>query len=254
MRILNFFLYVVLLIILFISCRESKDPIAPEKKEKFSDQDLFNAVYTSYKYPPDFYHEDLQGAGIYYNNTVSITPPDQREASWIQLCTDDRNQALQWSEQTSLNSAYYRKLVSERETEKYFEFKRVYEVNPRDIILSRVHKCSYLDRSMYDFFNPGEIIGKYNKRPFILAEVKELIEYLWFIGEYQHGGRTVLESSISEIRENYCVILYETDFMGGDWGMRDIIYLLKTTYLVNKNTGEITRDEELIRSIEGKMN
>ena len=41
--------------------------------------------------------------------------------------------------------SYYRELIDENETDKYFEFKRQYEERPIDILYERAHKCSYLE-------------------------------------------------------------------------------------------------------------
>ena len=75
-----------------------------------------------YKVPDNFYWEvDLDGS-IYYENTVSISPIDLREHTWIELATNNRDSAFHWSEASSHYSAYYRELISEKETEKFFEF------------------------------------------------------------------------------------------------------------------------------------
>src|SRR6266446_7909691 len=85
---------------------------------------IFQAVYSSYKFPKGFYEEDLQGGAIYYENSVSIKPLSQRQPHWFELSTNDRDQAFAWSESSAVNSAYYRQLQSETQTEKYFEFRR----------------------------------------------------------------------------------------------------------------------------------
>jgi len=49
----------------------------------------------------------------YYENTVSIKPTSEREHIWIELCTDDKNEALLWSnnpnEYSSVTGKSYRK-------------------------------------------------------------------------------------------------------------------------------------------------
>lgn len=246
---LRFFKYILVcstIIILNSGCT-TQEPVP-------DDDEILEKAYSSYKIPEGFYQENLEGGSIYYNNTLSILPLEERTSSSIQLSTDDRDQAREWSEATSQNSSYYRKLVEESETEKYFQFKRVYERNPSDIILSRVHKKSYLDRSMYDFFNPGTVLGKYNKKPYQINEVKELVEYLWFVENYNINGRKVLESSISEDWSAFNHTLKEIKIIYGDWDMRDEIIVLETTYYVYKSDGKISINEKEIRKIKGKNN
>jgi len=196
----------------------------------------------------------LNSGSIYYNNNLSILPLEKRISSSFQLSTDDSDQAREWSELTSKNSSYYRKLVDESENEKYFQFKRVYEQNPKDIILSRVQKSSYLDRSMYDFFNPGNIIGKYTNKSYQINEVKELIEYLWFIEHYNSSGRKVLNSSIQEESSRFVHSIEELKIYRGDWGMHDQIFVLESIFYVDKNTGHITFNEKEIEKLKGRSN
>jgi len=244
-RMAKFFFINMIFLVLLIGC-SLQEPIP-------DDDEILAIAYSSYKIPDDFYREDLDGGSIYYDNSLSILPLNERISSSFQLCTDDLDQAREWSEATSQNSSYYRKRVEESETEKYFQFRRVYEQNPTDIILSRVHKQSYLDRSMYDFFNPGTILGQYNKKPYNLEEVQELIEYLWFTDYYALGGRKVLDSSISVDRLHFICMLNEIQIVYGDWGIRDEITVLESTYFINKTDGKITYSQEVLKTIQGKM-
>ena len=91
-----------------------------------TDDELYNLAYSDWKWPDNFYSEDSLEGSIYYENTVSIKPLGERENIWIQLCTDNIDTAREWSELSNNYSSYYRELVSEKETEKYYEFKRIY--------------------------------------------------------------------------------------------------------------------------------
>jgi len=238
------------------SIRCSDDNLGPTEPAdtnpyEFTDEQILDLIYSDYKYTDDFYQENLQGASIYYVNTVSILPVEERETIWFQLCTDDRDTALAWSESSSVNSSYYRDLVLVRETEKYFEFRRVYSKNPDDIILDRVHKYSYLDRSMYDRLNPGPILGIFNVRPLTSEGVRSLIEYLWFVEHYEIRGAKVLFSSNSESDSVICQTILHTHFGGGDWGMCDKISVIKSTYNVKRTSGAITVEAETVRVITG---
>jgi len=222
--------------------------------KEFTDQEILTAAYSNSKYPPGFYTEELQGGNIYYVNTVSIKPVNEREHIWIQLCTDNRDEAFNWSELTCNYSSYYRDLIEEKETEKYFEFRRVYKENPNDVALFRAHKCAYLDRSMYDFFKKGPFIGIYNKKPYKLNEVKELIEYLWFTSNYNIGGVSILNSTTIETGKEFIHTLYEVSVTYGDWNSYDDISLWKLNYYINKSNGEITFSKSLLKTITGRLN
>lgn len=144
-------------ILLLWSCKKETDEIIkivtydePIPVELLAtDAEIVNKTYdVSYFFPADFTYEKYSEGSLYYENTVSTRT---NEAVSIELHTNDKAQARAWSETSSKRSSYYRDLVSERETEKYFEFKRVYARYPTDVLLSRVHKSSYfvplLDKS-----------------------------------------------------------------------------------------------------------
>jgi len=242
-------LFIPFIFIAFSFCEKSLN--APEII--ISNNELYNLAYSAYKWPENFYQEDSLEGSLYYENTISIKPIDQRGNVWNQLCTNDIDTARHWSELSSNYSAYYRELVREKETEKFYEFKRVYSIRPNDIILSRIHKCSYLDRSMYDFLKKGKIIGIFNKNNFNQNDVKELIEYLWFVEHYDNGGKVHLSITAKEDLE-YIHYIYEIEIVHGDWGVKDIISYIKNTFYIKISNGEITHQTELIKQIEGKQN
>lgn len=247
MKYLNNILCVITVPLILLSCQD--DVVEPQ----ISDDELIKFAYSIEKYPSDFYKEDLANGSIYYENTVSIKPLHQRESIWVQLCTNSIETAREWSDSSSKYSAYYRDLVSERETEKYYEFRRVYSIHPNELILSRVHKCSYLDRSMYDFFKKEGIIGIFTKNNFAKNDVKELIEYIWFVEHYEIGGK-VYQSTIKENRTEYIHSIYEIRITYGDWDMKDAISLIKNTFYVDKTSGKITYQSQILKQIIGDYN
>ena len=236
----------IICVVLLTNC---SDKITSSEEDK-----ILEKVYSNYKYPTDFYTEDLDSASLYYVNTLSIKPPDERTASSIELSTNNRDSAFNWTELTCLNGSFYMTFVGERETGKFFEFRRVYLENPGTVILFRVHKTSYLDRSMYDYYSPGEIIGKYNIRPFQLDEVKELIEYLIFVETYNNSSNKVLESDCREEKEKFIHTVKDVVIVYGDWNLRDEINVYETHYTIDKSTGDITKTQEQIDIIHGRKN
>jgi len=249
MKKFNISFVAILTIFIFTSCKENiSNPDFPATEDE-----IYNLAYSNYKYPSNFYHDDSLGGSLYYENTISTTPLNNRSHSSIQLCTNNIDTAKHWSELSSNYSSYYRDLVSQRETEKYFEFKRVYSIHPSDVILSRVHKSSYLDRSMYDFFNPGNVIGVFKKNNFNQNDAKELIEYLWFTENYNNASSKVHRSIIETNNTYYNYYLFEIEITFGDYGMKDSISYIKHTFKININNGEITHEKELIKKIVGKQ-
>lgn len=229
-------------------------PQISEPQTEFTDEELLEYTYSNYKFPDDFYQEELNDGSIYYVNTVSILPTNEREHIWIELCTDDSDQASVWSESSSRNSAYYRELVEEKETEKYYEFRRVYSARPNDIVLMRAHKCSYLDRSSVDRFLHSDTLGVFTQRPITSISVRELCEYLHFNDTYNIANYKPL-SSITENRDStFRQIIYQLSIRYGDFGICDSITLEKVIYTVDKHSGLITISRESVRSILGECN
>jgi hypothetical protein len=245
----------VLTILLFTSCDEEiNNSNIIDPNISITDDELYNLAYANFQFPSDFYYEDSLSGSVYYENTNSITPLNERDGTWFQLCTNNVDTARYWSELSSINGSYYRDFVSQRQTEKYFEFKRVYSLNPNDVLLSRVHKCAYLDRSMYDFLNPGDIIGIFKKNNFIKTDAKELIEYLWFIENYNNTSSKVYEGVIQSNGQFYTYYLYEIEIVYGDYGVKDVLSYIKHTFKINKSNGEITHEKELLKQISGRQN
>ena len=241
---------IIILIILCVSLSCNDGTILGPVEQN----DIVRLAYDrTYKVPENFYWENNLEGSIYYENTVSILPLELRENIWIELSTNNRDSAFSWSEASSNNSAYYRELIGERETEKFFEFKRRYDYNHSDIILSRVHKLSYLDRSMYDYFQKGEVIGIFNKENYNKSDFIELIEYLWF--KHNHEiGKKIFKTLFYENGGQYFYKLYEIHLVRGDWGIQDKIKYYEITYTLNKSTREIKETKKLIKEFSSRNN
>jgi hypothetical protein len=218
-----------------------------------ADDEIIRKAYSHYSLPPWFSTEDFNSIAPYYENTISIFPLAERGTSWFELSTNDHSQALAWSEASSRNSAYYRELVSQRETEKFFEFKRVYAAHPNDAILSRVHKSSYLDRSEFDKLHKGSVLGRFQVHPVTIESVKKLIEYLWCVDSNYDLGTGILSTWMSENTMYVDYLLQDYDIVYGDWGMHDTIILTNATFRVEKASGLISYSRQVVRTIEGRQ-
>lgn len=209
----------------------------PNPTIAFTTDEILKAAYSSYRMPSGAYSEPYRG-DLYYVNTVSV----ERQNFWRELCAESRDEAFAWSESTMVNSSDYRSLESERQTEKFFEFTRR---SSRSALQVRAHKCSYLDEFAFDRMNPQPLRGVFNHRPIDTATVKELVEYMWFVGA-EYSGRKVLESEATEASDQILHRFISINTVGGDWGIPDVIYAHEVNFAVDKDDGEVRLVSEIM--------
>ena len=256
------FLIVILAVFLLITCNNANNAGEEADLNLFDnvldDHFLELAYDKDYKYPDGFYFEkDLTGS-VYYVNTLSIKPVNERD-DYIELDTLNKEEARNWSNLSNEYSSVNRAIIRENETEKYFEFVRK-NVNPSygyDILLSRVHKSDYFisTRNLYALhgygFDEDNIIGTF-KGDLSVSNVKELIEYLWDYPNRQNGGSKVAKAEISEQEDKFEYYIQEIYIIGGDWGVYDEIYIYDINFTLDKNTRILSlNDMKLIKEIRG---
>jgi len=200
-------------------------------------------IFNSPRTPAGFYSEETGQDTLYYENTISVAPVSMRGDVWRELCTDDAAQALSWSDASNNYDSQKRDLVAQAETEKYFEFQRTGGLR------SRVHKCSYIDRSALDKLHPGPAMGTLNLRPITADRAKEVVEYLWFIDNQWIAGHKVLSTQAEVAASSVIYIFDEAEIGLGDFGLCDQIVLFKSTYSVDLSSGDISRT----RGEQGKL-
>jgi hypothetical protein len=98
---MNKFYYLLLISIAVIGLSYKHEELLTPSIE---DDQVLRLVYSSYKYPQGFYQEELTHSSIYYENTISIMPMQQRVMQWNELCTDDHDQARAWSDSSGAHS------------------------------------------------------------------------------------------------------------------------------------------------------
>jgi hypothetical protein len=239
--------------------------VKTELEEDLSDSEFLELAYDSnFFYPDDFYKDPASPEhSIYYVNTVSISPINQRDSRWIELSTDDRDKALEWVNLTILNSneEISISLVEEKETEKYFEFKSVHTgdsyAGPYSyVVLFRVHKASYY-HSIFDRFQPWNHVnetnyGSYNAE-IEAGKVKECIEYLWVQNTFANLGQKVLTSTMRESNAYFEVYIVSLSMTYGDWGLRDSLSVYDNYIRFNKNNRLISFVQLQRKEIPGKQ-
>ncbi|MCK5233698.1 MAG: hypothetical protein KAJ91_02665 [Candidatus Aenigmarchaeota archaeon] len=270
--------FIFLVIVAIAGCVQQQEkpsdimPPAPtfqSAQAVFSDEDILNSVYSDYNLPEAFYQDNLDKGdkiydAIYYER-------QQENNKWIFYCTDQLGAAKQFVDEDVANynkqepAEFYpdRFIIETNENDKFFEFKTIEDqTKSSDIkyyLRYRVHKCSYLgdlQHGMYykkDNTLPDNYVGVFTQKPVTTENVKELVEFLWYsaFGHYNTGGSKVL-SSFSEDNDGFIKhILFETNSVFGDFGVCDQITLTKSTYTVNKNSGEIELTQEEIKNIQG---
>lgn len=127
----------------------------------------------------------------YHLKTDDLAAP---AAMVYELCTDDWNEALAWSEEAATRAPVYLDLVSNETTTRYFEFDRVPSGMPDRYVRMRVYRCAYLDRVGVDLTTPGSFAGTFNQRPIDAAALQGLAEYLWLFTFYNNAGHAVIAS------------------------------------------------------------
>ena len=163
-----------------------------------SDLEIAQKIYSdSARTPTDFY-ADPAPSGIDNVSTFHLKNTDLQSSASVavhELCTDDWNQALQWSEGVATAAAMYSDLVGNSSDSHLFEFDRARRGQPSVYERVRVYKCAYLDRTPVDLRVASGAAGKLNQLPPSGSELKELSEYLWRFTTYNNFGNVVLKSS-----------------------------------------------------------
>lgn len=228
-----------------VGCDKDKVIRTPEEEH------ILELAYSKeYSYPLDFYHE-INGTGSpYYENTVSIMPINERQDIWIELNTNDKNEARVWSDKSNEYSSVNRAIISESETDKFFEFTRKNIQYSDDILLSRVHKSSYFQPVLNKFSLSDTIIGKYNGE-LNLSKVKELVEYMWSGGTMDVSFSKVLESEIKEYNDYLEYYIQSILIIYGDFGINDEIIVYDNFVRLNKADRELIIKTNKVKTIQG---
>ena len=173
---------------------------APPRPVEQSDLQIAQSVYGSGARTPAGFYSDPQPSGYGYVSTLHLKNAnvDATVAApepLYELCTDDWNQALAWSELSAQHDPQHSDLVETNDDPRYFEFGRVRQGDPTFYVRARVFKCAYLDRSDTNLRDTAGPAGLLNRRPLTAVELRDLTEYLWQFTQYNNVGYAVLKSS-----------------------------------------------------------
>lgn len=173
---------------------------APPRPVTQSDLEIAQTVYGTGPRTPAGFYSDPAPSGHDYVSTMHLKNADIDAAAvapqpLYELCTDDWNQALGWSELGAENSPQYSDLVETNDDPRFFEFGRVRQGDPPFYIRARVFKCAYLDRAAANLRVSAGPAGTLNRRPLTATELRDLSEYLWQFTKYNNVGSAVLDSA-----------------------------------------------------------
>lgn len=218
---------------------------------------VLRAVYMDIRTPDGFYSETYPDSDVYYSishvKNIEILPLQERSGmARYELGTDDFTDALIWSEQAAAYQPVYKQLVDNSETNLYFEFTRVDLNNPQFVHLSRVFKMSAIDRSGVDLDEAEGYQGKITLAILTADRVKMIMEYFWTFSFSNNTGNAVLESTTTEYDTNYIHTMVEAKLNVKPSGQCDTIEMFVTTYIVQKDTGDVFKYREMTGEILSK--
>ncbi len=230
-------------------------------EEAAVDNDLFvaKALYFDKRTPDDFYHEESSSdlfASISHVKNIGILPLDNRSGlSVYELSSDDFVEAMTWDEQATVYQPLYSQLVANSETDLYYQFTRVNPDLPEFVDISRVFKASVLNRAGVDRSNEdGEYQGKITLTDITVADVKQLVEYLWMFSFSNNYSNAVLESYTRETVDEFIHTLKQARINFSHDGSCDEIELYEISYSIAKESGLIWRDKVLMSTFSAKRN
>jgi hypothetical protein len=226
----------------------STAPIVVTRAVAQSDFEIAQAIYTGTPRTPEGFYEDFEPSGTEYVATAHLKNGDivaTASDPLHELCTDDWNQALEWSETHAQSSPDYADLVATNDDPRYFEFGRVRAGEPELYVRDRVFKCAYVDRAATNLRVAEGAAGQLNMRPLTAAELRTFSEYLWQFTSYNNFGYAVLKSSGESSTATLTHTLHMASLVrNGISATCDRIDVLAWRHTLDAATGELTLDVE----------
>jgi hypothetical protein len=208
-----------------------------------TNSEIASLIYSdSQRTPAGFYSEPVPTfSGYVATSHLKTTDLNDNAVLRYELCSDDFNQALQWSETANGVSGGNAALTGNESTEQYFEFDRLRAGTPQGYLRQRVYKCAYLSRSTVDLQVSSGDAGTLNARPLDAATLKHVSEYLWQFTAYNNFGNAVLSSSGDMISNNLAhSVVIATLTRATTAGSCDAINVVDWKHSVDTATGALT--------------
>jgi hypothetical protein len=223
---------------------------APTRPFAQSDLEIAMQLYTDSARTPAGFYSDSPAPATGYSVTAHVKNSDvtsQTVSARHELCTDDWNQALTWSETMAAHRDAYSDLVATTANDRYFEFGRVPRGQPDAYVRDRVYRCTYLDRGDVDLAAPAGAAGRMNRTPLGAEDLRQLSEYLWLFTSYNNFGNAVLasvpgQSGAALTRTLYLASLTHPAASAGC----DRIDVIAWTHVASPQTGDMTLERTAV--------
>lgn len=223
---------------------------APPRPISQTDLEIATSVFAGKRVPEGFYTEpaanDAVNATLHLKNT-DIDPSITAAQPQYELCTNDWNQALGWSETNASNAQVYADLVATNDDARFFEFARVRAGSPAVYTQTRVFKCTYVDRTNANLRTNDGAAGQLNVRPLNADELERFSEYVFRFTRYNNFGHSVLQSAgnTSALEHTLHIASLVRDGLSTDCDRIDVI---AWRHRVDPTTGAITLDTQTLWS------
>jgi hypothetical protein len=236
-----------------VSPPPSAAPIIVPRAVEQTDLQIAQLIYAGEPRTPEGFYRDSAPSGHEYVATAHLKNSDLQPANAFdavhELCTNDWNEALDWSETRAQQSDGYADLVATHEDTRFFEFGRVRAGEPQLYVRERVFKCGYVDRSDANLRESEGAAGKLNLRPLTQAELQTFSEYLWQFTSYNNFGHAVLKSSSASSASTLAHTLHMGSLVRhGLSSSCDRIDIIAWRHSVDTSSGALTLDVETLFS------
>jgi hypothetical protein len=182
------------------------------------------------------------GAGVVATHHLQSGELAMPVPASYEVCSNDWNEALAWSEATAAPGGSYASLVGTSDTSRYFEFDRTQPGTPAVFLRQRVYQCSYLDRSDSSAAVASGPAGVLNVQPRDSAAMRELSEYLWHFTSWNNFGSAVLasvaDSSAADLGHTLVVATLARDAVSAGC---DRVAVLRWRHSLDTTTGALQR-------------
>lgn len=220
------------------------------------DAQILTKVYApAVSVPADFYVDPT--AAITTPHTlhhVKSTDLDPTQAVPYELCSDDFDTAVAWSEAASVNRVNSGPLVTTSQTTEYFEFVRLLDALPEWSAYERIFKCTYVDRSGADLRAGSGPAGRLNRQPLSPEDLTTLVEYLWQFSAYNNAGNAVLTSTAFDDVDGPGHTLTLASLRSGAGAVNgcDQVTVWDWTFVVDRDTGTLTSERQTLTQFDSR--
>jgi hypothetical protein len=221
-----------------------------------SDASIANLVYdNTYSVPAGFYVDDRAGTDRSYTMHHVLD-----DSGSYELCTDDFAVAMAWEEADNADRSVQGYFVEAFEGQRYFEFAR--ELSYQDDVgnvdditspgFARVFKCRYASRDGVDRFLRDGFTGQINTGPIDAEAIRIFSEYLWQFSFFPNSRKKVIATygTASNTALTHTLQLALSTNQGT--GQCDLIEIAEWRFTVNRISGEVTRQFDIVRSFEAR--